>query len=167
MTKTEAAQFLNISVRSLERYTSQKSVKPLPKKGKAGALEYSDSELQRFKAELEGSPDATESPTFATSSPLSPDAPSLANTATLANLPRSSGAIVQVSEVTAQRTRPVVDAVQASVKLLLTLAEAQALTGLSRSTLRAAIDAGKLKARQIGRAWRIKRADLEIYIEGL
>jgi len=50
---------------------------------------------------------------------------------------------------------------------LLTLAEAQALTGLSRQTLRDAIESGELKSRQIGRAFRVKRGDLEKYIAGL
>jgi excisionase family DNA binding protein len=54
-----------------------------------------------------------------------------------------------------------------AAKLLLTLDECRVLTGLSRQTLRAAIDADELKAKQIGRAWRIKRSDLEAYIEGL
>jgi excisionase family DNA binding protein len=47
------------------------------------------------------------------------------------------------------------------------LAEAQALTGLSRNVLRTAIDAGELKAKQIGRGWKIKKTDLESYIEKL
>jgi excisionase family DNA binding protein len=49
-------------------------------------------------------------------------------------------------------------------KPLLTLAEAHNLTGLSRGILREAIDGGKLKAKIIGRAWRVKRADLDSYI---
>jgi excisionase family DNA binding protein len=52
-------------------------------------------------------------------------------------------------------------------KLLLKLNEAQSLTGLSRLTLRAAIDEGTLKAQLIGRTWRIKRSDLESYIKKL
>lgn len=52
-------------------------------------------------------------------------------------------------------------------KLLLTLPEAQALTGLSREFLRDAISQGKLKAQIIGKSWRIKRRDLEDYIANL
>jgi excisionase family DNA binding protein len=50
---------------------------------------------------------------------------------------------------------------------LLTLAEAQTLTGLARGVLREAIDRGKLKAKIIGRAWRIKRDDLNAFIKKL
>ncbi|PSF30451.1 excisionase [Aphanothece hegewaldii CCALA 016] len=52
-------------------------------------------------------------------------------------------------------------------KLLLTLKEVQALTGLSRETLREAIASGQLKAAIVGKAWRVKRKDLEEYIENL
>ncbi|WP_164929387.1 helix-turn-helix domain-containing protein [Gloeobacter violaceus] len=46
-------------------------------------------------------------------------------------------------------------------KILLTLGEAQALTGLSRDHLKRAIAAGELRAGKLGRAWRIKRSRLE------
>ena len=52
-------------------------------------------------------------------------------------------------------------------KLLLTLDEAHSLTGLSRATLKGAIDGGQLKARIVGRAWRIKRRDLDSFIEAM
>ncbi|MDF5714496.1 MAG: helix-turn-helix domain-containing protein [Rhizonema sp. NSF051] len=52
-----------------------------------------------------------------------------------------------------QPTVPVAD------KLLLTQTEAQLLTGLSKEFLRDAINDGTLKAKLIGRSWRIKRSD--------
>jgi excisionase family DNA binding protein len=45
--------------------------------------------------------------------------------------------------------------------------EAAQLSGLSRGHLREAIDAGKLKARIIGRGWRVKRDDLDAYVKKL
>jgi excisionase family DNA binding protein len=57
--------------------------------------------------------------------------------------------------------------VPVEAKLLLTLQEAQALTGLSRDTLRHAIDDGTLKAQVIGRGFKIKRADLDEYVAKL
>ena len=50
-------------------------------------------------------------------------------------------------------------------KLLLTMKEVQALTGLSEKILRQAIKDEKLKAKIIGKSWRIKRLDLENYID--
>lgn len=52
-------------------------------------------------------------------------------------------------------------------KFLLTLTEAQELTGLGRTILREAITQGKLKAKIIGKTWRVKYTDLERYIEKL
>jgi excisionase family DNA binding protein len=52
-------------------------------------------------------------------------------------------------------------------KLLLTLPEAAALSNLSRGFLLKAIREGKLKAQKIGRGWRIKNSDLEIYVRDL
>jgi excisionase family DNA binding protein len=52
-------------------------------------------------------------------------------------------------------------------KPLLKLDEAAALTGLSRDTLRKAIKTKKLKGKMIGKAFRIKRNDLDEYIKKL
>ena len=52
-------------------------------------------------------------------------------------------------------------------KLLLTLNEAQTITGLSRDSLMEAIDNGELPSKIIGKARRIKTQDLERYIANL
>jgi excisionase family DNA binding protein len=52
-------------------------------------------------------------------------------------------------------------------KLLLTIAEAQTLTGLSRDFLKDAITAGDLKAKVIGKSWRVKRVDVQEYVDKL
>jgi len=52
-------------------------------------------------------------------------------------------------------------------KLLLTLPEAAALSNLSRAHLRRAIHGESLKAKKLGRGWRIKRADLNVYVSEL
>jgi excisionase family DNA binding protein len=54
-----------------------------------------------------------------------------------------------------------------AAKPLLTRDEAQRLTGLSRVLLKEAVASGKLKERLLGRAYRIKRTELEAYIETL
>jgi excisionase family DNA binding protein len=54
-----------------------------------------------------------------------------------------------------------------AVKPLLKLDEAARLTGLSRAILRDAIEAESLKAKLVGRAWRVKRTDLDAYIKTL
>jgi excisionase family DNA binding protein len=52
-------------------------------------------------------------------------------------------------------------------KLTLSLVEASQLSGLSRNHLREAIEDRKLKARIIGRGWRVKRDDLDAYVKKL
>ena len=52
-------------------------------------------------------------------------------------------------------------------KLLLTLDEAQAITGLSRDLLQEAIKNGELPSKMMGKAHRIKTQDLERYIADL
>jgi excisionase family DNA binding protein len=52
-------------------------------------------------------------------------------------------------------------------KLILTLAEASALSNLSRPHLRQAMRDGRLKGKIIGRGWRIKRTDLDHYVRTL
>jgi excisionase family DNA binding protein len=52
-------------------------------------------------------------------------------------------------------------------KLMLSVPEASILSNLSRGHLREAIRGGRLKAKIIGCGWRIKRADLDIYVRAL
>ena len=52
-------------------------------------------------------------------------------------------------------------------KMLVTLNEAQIITGLSRDTLMTAIKSGELEARIMGKAYRIKRKELDRYIDDL
>ncbi len=49
----------------------------------------------------------------------------------------------------------------------LSLAEASALSGISRNRLRQTIFDGKLQAQIIGRGYRMKRTDLEDYVDSL
>ena len=63
-------------------------------------------------------------------------------------------ALEQHSESELKLTVPLAD------KFLLTLAEAQVLTGLSREMLKRAIVAGELPSRLIGKAHRVERDDL-------
>jgi excisionase family DNA binding protein len=50
---------------------------------------------------------------------------------------------------------------------MLSVPEAAAFSGLSRTHLRLAIKEGRLKSRKLGRGWRVKRSDLEAYVQKL
>ena len=166
MNKQEAAEFLGVSVRALERYVQQGRIGGHYEKGKTRpTLVFDAAELEAFKSELEQKlyRPAVEA--------TNPD-----NSATaLARL--SSTEIVQPELAESERLSVLIEALlehrlssistPAYHKLLLTLAEAQELTGLSRAILREAIKQGSLKAKIIGKTWRIKYTDLERYIEKL
>ena len=52
-------------------------------------------------------------------------------------------------------------------KLTLSQAEASALAGISRQRLRQAIKDGTLVAQLIGKGYRVKRTDLEDYVDSI
>jgi excisionase family DNA binding protein len=54
-----------------------------------------------------------------------------------------------------------------AAKPLLTRAEAQRYTGLSRELLREAVTSGKVSERKLGHAYRMKRAELDNYVAAL
>ena len=157
MNKTEAAAFIGVSTRALERYAAAGKIAAHYERGATGrVLAFAEAELARFKTELEA---PTDKPRQEPSRALArlDGKPNAAAIEVLARFIEAA----QSGTTSPGKPRP---SVPVEAKLLLTLAEAQALTGLSRSTLRAAINSGELKARQIGKAFRIKRADLEKFV---
>ncbi|MBW4677788.1 MAG: helix-turn-helix domain-containing protein [Desmonostoc geniculatum HA4340-LM1] len=170
MNKQEAADFLGVSVRALERYVQQGKISVKYEKGKTRpTANFDQSELEAFKAELNQPTikPAIESRQIATDLQHQTDKPVL-----------YSGEIAEFGEIgVIEKLSSIIEALlgktdtQPSVpiadKLLLTLPEAQALTGLSREFLRDAINEGKLKAKMIGRSWRVKRTDLDEYVASL
>jgi excisionase family DNA binding protein len=159
MNKKEAAERLNVSTRLVERYAGEGRLGEVRYvRGKTGKqADYDKSEVERLKAELE-TPDA---PITALQAANSPTAGLVA--------PQERERFLHALEALSnkQNANPQPTIYDLAVKPLLTLAEAQVLTGLSRNTLRDAIDAKKLKAQIIGRAWRVKGKDLHAYIDKL
>lgn len=179
MNKPEAAKYLQIGVRSLERYTSEGRLQPGRVRTKTGlALDYTQAELERFKAELQA--EAAQ----VLAGPTRPAEGSPEGAATLARVEgardpqvlavskRAGSEVPQVLvplDVLARLAATLGEAekkprVATADKLLLDLAEAQALTGLSRGHLRAAIASGALQARRIGRGFKVRREELEQFV---
>ncbi len=182
MNKEEAAKFLNVSVRTLERLTHDSTISARYVKGKTRPTpDYDEEELRHVKPTLESRMYPHRGQV------LPPNVASLANAANNgevlrepSNAANSDTALARLADTPARvaqfaamleaigfhrgNTRP---SVSVEGKLLLKLDEASALTGLSRHTLRDAIDAKKLKAQIIGRAWRVKRSDLDAYVRKL
>jgi len=161
MNKQEAAEFLGVSVRALERYTQQGKIGVRYEKGKTRPTPvYDEEELARFKPEIEAK--------------LYPHRPSVAPPASVANAdntetalarvartPNAEGLITLIKALRETEQRP---KVSIEGKLVL---KRRLFTELPRGILREAIDAGKLEARIIGRAWRVKRTDLDVYVRKL
>ena len=189
MTKTEAAQFLEVGIRSLERYSSSGRITARKLRTRTGHVaDYDESELARFKEEL-ANPPATSSPSPASSSPPSASAASPVEGANgedepkaiaLVDKPRRENrhtspdlatllptTLARRGEEVARPVKKAPDPFVTSIRLVLTVAEASLLTGFSAARIKEAIGSGSLKARRIGRAWRIRRADLEAWVADL
>jgi excisionase family DNA binding protein len=159
MDKESAATFLSISTRTLQRYTTQGKISVTYKHGKTGAeADYDETELQRFKEQQES---ITYQPAQTAGN---------GQTQTLTPVPKGIGVtagaerLAAVLELLQQPTR---QSVPIESKLTLSLIEAAELSGLSRGYLLGAIKGKKLKARKLGRGWRMKREDLNSYVQKL
>ncbi len=175
MNKHEAAKYLDVSVRTLQRLTAQGEISAGEVRGKTGMVtNYAKEELDRFKQEAERkAQDATRYVRPHVISGASPETQGIAR--------REQG--VSISPVTLDtgdaRDTPemrlrmltafeaMASPVRLTDKLTLTLTEASLLSGLSRNHLRQAIEEKKLRARIIGRGWRVKRDELDAYVKKL
>ena len=169
LTKQQAAEFLGVTVRTLERYTKEGKIGGRYEKGKTRfVMVYDEAELQLFKAEL----------TTKTYKPAVDQTPTNSDRDETAlsrfvDVPQSltlpGGLEHLVDVLKAIRSKPEVDRLTVHIyqKLTLSLAEASALSGLSRPRLRQAIKDGTLTAKIIGKGYRVKRIDLENYVGNL
>ncbi len=152
MNKEAAAEKLGISVRSLQRLVQAEKISVTYKRGNSGKQEaiFNTDELEKYKEERDAESSKSASATT--------DDTRLARNDTHQFLEMLRGAITP-------EQKPL--SVQIADKPLLKLDEAAALTGLSRDILRQAINSNKLTGKLIGKAYRIKRADLDEYIKKL
>ena len=169
LTKQQAAEFLGVTVRTLERYTQEGKLGGRYEKGKTrSVLVYDEEELQAFITELETKtykPAIDQTPTNSDR-----DETGLSRFVDVPQSPTLPEGLDQLVDVLkAIRSKPEVDRLTVPIyhKLTLSIAEASALSGLSRPRLRAAIKDGKLTAQIIGKGYRVKRIDLENYVGNL
>jgi excisionase family DNA binding protein len=147
MNKKGAAELLNISTRQVETHAAAGRLGVVTYvRGKTGKqAEYDREAVENLKTILE-------SPDTALTATRSPDARLF---------------VAQLVEAMANREEPRGASVRVGEKLLLNLNDCRLLTGLSDANLRDAIKAGTLKAKIIGRGYKIKRADLDKFVSGL
>jgi predicted transcriptional regulator len=147
MNKKQVAEFLGVSTRIVEKYASQGRLGEINYvRGKTGKqAEYDREAVESLKTILE-------SPDTALTVAKTPDARLFVAQllSSITTLEESRGVSVRVSE-----------------KLLLNLKDCMLLTGLSEQNLRDAIKSEKLKAKIIGRGWKIKKQDLDDFVNNL
>jgi hypothetical protein len=149
MNKKEASEFLGISIRQVEKYAHDGSFGEYKLiRGRTGKqADYDREAVEKLKQLLE-----------------SPDKPvtALATKSTEARL-----FVASLFEAITTREEMRSASVRVSEKLLLTVKDCQLLTGLSEQVIRDSIRDVKLKARVIGRGFKVKRSDLNDFISGL
>lgn len=146
MDKKQVAEFLGVSTRLVEKYSSEGRLGQVTYvRGKTGKqAEYDREAVENLKAALE-----------------SPD------TALAVKTPDARLFVGQLIEALGSREETRSASVRVSEKLLLNLNDCRLLTGLSDATLRDAIRSGSLKARVIGRGYKVKRQDLDDFVNNL
>lgn len=151
MNKIEAAKELNISVRSLQRLAQDEVLKVVYQRGKSGKQEavFDAEQIAKYKLERDKPTDKLATlPTY--------DKKQLARNDTQEFLELLRNAVTVQKPIV-----PIAD------KVLLTVNDCRLLTGLSEKTIRDAIKSKKLKSRDIGRGLKVKRLDLDSFIENL
>ncbi len=187
LNKQEAADFLGVSVRALERYVQQGRISVKYEKGKTRpTANFEQAELEAFREELN---QPTVKPAFESRQTAPDEYRQISSEGEYRQIAtdqeqetgiavQTPGEITEFGEIaTVDRLASIIEGllsqdnnhskVPVADKLLLTMAEAQALTGLSREFLKDAISSGELKAKLIGKGWRIKRGDLDEYVDKL
>jgi excisionase family DNA binding protein len=157
MNKQEAADFLGISVRTLERHVARGELSVSYTRGSQGRERTFDrGELERFK-------ESQAATTYVARPRVAPVASDGASTALV---PVERARALQLTERKERRqlASSEVTITDLAAKLMLTRAEAARLSGLPRTLIKAAIAEGKLNAHLTGAGWRVKRADLETYV---
>ncbi len=146
MNKKDTSELLGVSTRLVEKYASEGRLGEVTYvRGKTGKqADYNREAVEKLKQVLE-----------------SPD------TAIATKTPDARFIVASLVEAMTSREESRSASVRVSEKLLLAVNDCRLLTGLSEQSLREAIHAGKLKAKIIGRGYKIKRQDLDEFINEL
>jgi hypothetical protein len=155
MNKQQAAKELKISVRSLQRLVQNKALTVVYQRGNSGKQEavFDADEVARYKTERDKPNNKPNNKLVRL--PIN-DKNTLARNATLEFLEIFKNSLPNQKTVV-----PIAD------KILLTVSDCRLLTGLSEKRIIEAIKAEKLKAQFIGKGWKIKRTNLNQFIDNL
>ena len=178
MNKQEASKFLGVSEKTLERYKAAGRIAAKTKRviGTDGRsrqiIDFNESDLERLKRELDHQ---TVYPSVIdrhrqTETQTDTDTDTVSLTNTELQLDRQTDSQTHLTVLLQQISRVFerqLDASDRAQRLMLDLRDASILSGLSKSYLKSAIKDGTLKAKLIGRGWKVKRSDLDQFISDL
>lgn len=160
MNKEQAAQYLGTSVRTLQRLTGKGKIPVTYERGHKGdEARYDQEDLDQYRQ--------SQKPAALIRPGRSATGSDTGNALQAVTHDVTRGVPVMASEAFFGALAQMAAPVRVSEKLLLSLAEAAQLAGLSRDHLRTAIHEGKLKARIIGRGYKVKKQVLEAYVSKL
>ncbi len=162
ITKEEAARILNASPRKVERLAKGNKLSVTYEKGATRDVPMYDEDEVRRLAEQ---PRTAAQPAIAP--PVQEPSQAIATRSDNGDNRLSQAVAFLLDQERRRLTEPVPTLSDIAHKLTLSLVEAARLSGLSRNHLRAAIEAGDLKAKIIGRGWKVKKKDLESYVTKL
>jgi excisionase family DNA binding protein len=162
MNKQEAADFLNVPIKFIDRY--EKAGWLPSQKAQNGGKFYAELDLTQLKNELDGIHPQTEAEHF------DPQQSEFAQeTISLETMLLRLAEAVEILTVSVRHPQKptYISTTTIGDKLTLTISEAVTLSGLPRAHIKQAIDNGELVVKTIGREHRIWRRDLEAYISKL
>jgi hypothetical protein len=169
--KKAAAEFLGVSTRTIESYASDGKISVTYSLGKNGRqAEYKEDELRALKEELATpvhrsvvAPGFAQrgEPAHASSLPNGSEIAPSGVFAGLATVPQAQQVVELLEEIAAQMW------VLPWNRLVWNLEETAAHSGYSKFHLRSAIASGHLRARKVGRGWKIRPQDLREYTNWL
>jgi excisionase family DNA binding protein len=162
--KKDAATYLGISTRALERHATLGHISVRKEKGATGDVAvYDDEELRRLKAQI----DSRRAPRPSVVREV-PESSEMVRGSVSGLSQLASGVLFeQIAKAFQPGNIGKRTTISIGEKILLTLADASALSSLSQGHLSAAIHGAQLKAKKIGRGWKIKRSDLDAYVKKL
>jgi len=170
MNKEQAAEYLGITVRTLQRHMAANRISFRGGRDTGKEATFTADDLDRFKADQDALT-ATVSPVVSPLSESVSHSPQHALQAAFQSQDTALGerliSVLEGLQSRAPANRASLSVSDIAQKIMLTLPEAALLTSLSRNHLRQAIEEKKLKARIIGRGWRVKRDDLDLYVRKL
>ncbi len=174
MTKKEACELLGVTERTFDKYAVEHDLPVAKVRGKTGFRnDYEGADLEILKAKIEA-PQAQQrasAPLADVDGSAGKQSGAIVPLRASAHLAQSGPLFVLTPEQLPALARALAGQVDGAVavadRLTLDLDGAAALSGISRGAIRAAIAAGDLSGRKIGRGWRVERAALETWVKAL